>query len=341
MFVDRATLKLIAGKGGDGVVAWCRERFLPKGGPYGGNGGPGGSVLIASDPNRFSLDHLRRLTFVRAGNGKGGGANNRQGASGKDYILPVPCGTLIREPSTGRILCDFTGPGQIYTACSGGRGGRGNAFFKTSVNRIPERCTPGEQGEVRELSLELKLIADVGLVGLPSSGKSTLLNAVTATQAKTAPYPFTTLRPNIGWLEYEDYFRLSFADVPGLIEGARCNKGPGFAFLRHIERATIVVIVIACGGPVAGDPYGDFCAIRRELLAFSPETAGKPFLVALNKVDLPSAQEYVGRFRKSYPFDPETVFEISALRRTGLDSFVRAIRRWLESSRNASPSVEK
>jgi len=326
MFTDYIRLKLIAGKGGNGTIAWRREKYIPKGGPYGGNGGRGASISIVADPEIYSLDSFRNQSQLRAPNGKQGGTNNQQGGSGKELILKVPCGTLMRDAKTKTLLYDFTNPGETYQICEGGKGGKGNTFFKTSTHQAPAKCTPGTVGETREVELELKLLADVGFVGFPSAGKSTLLNKLAPIQIKTAPYPFTTLKPNISYIQFDDFSRIYLADIPGIIADAHIDRGLGLSFLRHIERSSTLVFIIDCAGVDGRDPYEDFLTLRKELEHYSPLILKKPFVVALNKVDLEEAKEYLDTFKERYPFDSSTLFEISCKEETGIASLLEKVR---------------
>lgn len=332
MFTDYVKLKLIAGKGGNGTIAWRREKYLPKGGPYGGNGGPGGSIKIIADPQLYSLDAFRNQSQIRAPNGKQGGVNNRQGATGKDLTLKVPCGTLVRDVKTQTVLFDLTKPGQTVQICVGGKGGKGNTFFKTSTNRAPAKCTLGQEGSTKEVELELKLIADIGFVGLPNAGKSTLLTKLASIKVKTAPYPFTTLKPNISYIDFDDFSRIYLADIPGIIADAHLNRGLGMSFLRHIERSSTLIFVIDCASINGRDPYNDFLILRKELEHYSPSILKKPFLVALNKVDQKEAKTYVEAFKARYPFDSSTLFEISALKKIGLSPLIEKMQAFAQAN---------
>jgi GTP-binding protein len=291
MFTDTASLSLQAGSGGNGVVAWRREKFIPKGGPCGGNGGPGGSVIIRADTNFRSLDTYRNRSLIKAENGGSGGPNNKQGKRGRDAIIRVPCGTLVKEMPSGRLLADLTRDGDEYIACHGGKGGLGNTFFKTATNQAPAKSTPGKEGDALRIELELKLIADIGFLGLPNAGKSTLLAQIGARDIKTGAYPFTTLKPNILTLEFDDYSRIRIADIPGIIEGAHEGKGLGHTFLRHIERTKAIVFVIDMSGIDGRSPVDDLATLRSELAAYSPSLLTKPSLIACNKVDTEAGKE--------------------------------------------------
>ena len=325
MFTDSVKIKLRAGKGGDGAIAWRREKYIPKGGPYGGNGGNGGSIFLKSDSHVFSLDSYRNRRLIDAENGRPGGANNKQGRSGKNCIVRVPCGTLVKDLETGAILYDFTKSGETILICSGGKGGKGNTFFKTPTNRAPAKATPGKKGDLKDIELELKLIADVGLVGFPNAGKSTLLSKLAAAKVKTGAYPFTTLHPNLSFLEFEDFSRIYIADIPGIIPNAHLNKGLGLSFLKHVERSSVLIYLIDVSGEEGRDPIFDFERLRQEVEAYSLEILDKPFLVALNKIDKASS-ENVRAFREKWPFDQTLLFEISALQERGLSSLVESMR---------------
>ncbi len=325
MFTDSVKMKLNAGKGGNGTIAWRREKYIPKGGPYGGNGGNGGSIIIKSDPQIFSLDDYRNRRLIFAENGRPGGTNNRHGRNGKDLTINVPCGTLIRDAETGGLLYDFTAPGEEFLICLGGRGGKGNTFFKTPTNQAPAKATPGKEGEVKDVELELKLIADVGFVGFPNAGKSTLLSKLAAIEVKSGAYPFTTLKPNLSYIEFEDFSRIYLADIPGIIPDAHNDRGLGLSFLKHVERSSTLIYIIDISGEEGRDPFKDFHILRDEVKAYSPVIVNKPFLVALNKVDKES-NENLQVFKENYPFDPETLFEISALEENGLAPFVEKMR---------------
>jgi GTP-binding protein len=331
MFIDRVTVKLIAGKGGNGVVAWRREKFIPKGGPSGGNGGKGGSIVLKADANVSSLEWFHRRGIIKAANGGQGGSNNCQGRSVKDLVIPVPCGTLVKNPKTDEVIFDFTENGQEFLICRGGRGGRGNDSFKTPTNQAPNKCTPGSDGESTEVELELKLIADVGLVGFPNAGKSSLIKALTYVKVKVAPYPFTTLTPNLGFISYPEQERILIADIPGLIRGASNNRGLGFEFLRHIERTHVLVYVLDASGIDGRTPWEDYAVLREELAAYNPELLEKPFLVALNKVDTEEAAENITAFRKKVKVPAKKLFLISAATGEGLDAFREALRKLVKA----------
>lgn len=325
MFVDRVEIEFIAGKGGNGLVSWRREPYLPKGGPWGGNGGPGGSVILVANPQIPSLDSLRHCRILRAESGQQGGTAKRQGRKGENLIVEVPCGTLIKDCETGEILYDLTEEGQRLSLCQGGNGGRGNASFRSSRNRAPHFATEGADGEVRRVELELKLIADVGFIGFPNAGKSTLLQSITQVPVKIAPYPFTTLHPNLGYIECEDFTRVLLADIPGLIKGAHQDRGLGFEFLRHIERTRVLVFLLDCSCIDDRDPISDYKILREELEAYDGQLLDRPYFVLLNKMDADGASEWAARFRKEVDLLPDQLFEISALEGRGVDHFVRVL----------------
>lgn len=325
MFVDRVSLELRAGKGGNGVVAWRREKFIPKGGPCGGNGGKGGDVILKADTQIPSLDWFRNRRLLHAENGQQGGSNCRQGRNGESLTLLVPCGTLVRNVNNGEILADLTEDGQTWIACRGGKGGRGNDSFKSSVNRAPNQWTPGKEGELLRVELELKLIADVGLVGFPNAGKSTLIEAVSRARVKIAAYPFTTLHPNLGHIQTDDYRRILIADIPGIIEGAHQNRGLGFEFLRHIERTKLLIFVLDASGVDGRDPIHDYEILRAELEAYNPDLLQRPYLVVLNKMDVPEAQEHIAAFIQKFKLPKNKLFQISAYTGEGVAALVNRI----------------
>ncbi len=335
MFIDSATVTLRAGKGGNGVVAWRRELYVPKGGPAGGNGGTGGSILLRTDSHVVSLEGFRNRRIIQAENGLPGGSGLKHGRKGKDLELTVPCGTLVKDAVTKEILYDFTAEGQEFLICKGGKGGKGNNCFKSPTNQAPNTCTPGLEGESREIELELKLIADVGLIGIPNAGKSTLMSKLTYVRVKIGAYPFTTLHPNLSYVQFPDLSRILIADIPGLIENAHQNKGLGIAFLRHIERSSVLLFVIDISGFEGRDPRDDFKVLRNELEAYNPELLQRPFLVALNKIDQEGAEEHLQNFYRDYPFDKGTLFPISAINAEGLEPLKGAIRQLVEGEKHA------
>lgn len=324
VFVDKVKLKLQAGKGGNGVVAWFRAAYIPKGGPTGGNGGPGGDIIIEADEHIYSLEYYRDRCQMAAGGGAHGGSNQRQGGRGKHLVLKVPCGTLVKEASTGVILADLTHHKEKWIACRGGKGGRGNYSFRSSTRQAPNFATPGRDGEALDVELELKLIADVGLVGFPNAGKSTLISSLANVRVKTASYPFTTLYPNLGYLRLDNGERLLVADIPGIIEGAHQDKGLGLSFLRHIERTDLLVFVLDASGIDGRDPYSDYEILCKELAAYSPTLLQKPSVVVLNKSDTEEAQEHLAAFKTRYRGTaPYTI--LSAYAGDGLETFIQLL----------------
>jgi len=323
MFVDSVTVKLSAGRGGNGVIAWRRAKYIPKGGPAGGNGGNGGSVILEADPEIPSLEHFRNRRILKAQNGIQGGAKNCHGKNGQDLLLKIPMGTLVKDAATKEVLFDFTEKGQKWKICTGGRGGKGNNHFKTPTHQAPYVCTEGTSGESRDVELELKLIADVGFVGMPNAGKSTLISRLAHIEVKIAPYLFTTLRPNLGIVQFPER-RLLIADIPGIIENAHKNKGLGFAFLRHIERTSILAFLIELAPYQERDPFEEFQMLKRELAAYNSALLDKPYLVLLNKIDQEGASELAASFRSRY--SGNHLFEISAREGTGLSQVKEAMR---------------
>ncbi|MBI3508568.1 MAG: Obg family GTPase CgtA [Chlamydiia bacterium] len=317
MFVDRVTLSLSAGKGGNGVIAWRREKFIPKGGPAGGDGGKGGSIYLITDPQVHSLEDYRNRRIIKAQNGMPGAGNDCKGKNGEDLYLKIPLGTLVKDAQTGQVLSDFTQEGQTWKICAGGIGGKGNSRFKSSTHQAPFFCTEGKPGESCE-------------VGMPNAGKSTLISKLAHIHVKIAPYPFTTLRPNLGIVEFDDFSRILIADIPGIIEKASENRGLGFEFLKHIERTSVLVFLIELAPFEERDPYEEFLMLRRELSAYDAQLLEKPYLVVLNKIDKEGAQELADHFKKCY--GQENIFEISALEGTGLDPIKEALQQLHHSS---------
>lgn len=288
MFFDQARIYVKGGDGGNGIVAFRREKFVPRGGPSGGNGGRGGNVVVVVDPALNTLFPYQQQIHYRAERGVHGGRSNMTGANGPDLLLPVPRGTAVRDAETGDLLGDLTRPGQTLVVAQGGRAGRGNAAFKSSRNKAPRIAEKGESGEERWLLLELKLVADVGIIGVPNAGKSTLLSVVSAAKPKIADYPFTTVEPSLGVAEV-NHRQIVLVDIPGLLEGAHEGVGLGLDFLRHIERTRMLIHLLNGDSP---DPLGDFAAINQELELFNPALLERPQIVVLNKLDLPQAQEH-------------------------------------------------
>jgi GTP-binding protein len=283
MFVDLVTIRVAAGTGGSGAASFARFKYKPKGGPDGGDGGRGGSVYLKGDGNLATLLDYRYKTAWKAERGQHGKGKNMTGASGEDLYLPVPPGTVVRDVATGEVLGEVLRPGDVLLVAKGGRGGRGNSHFATPTHRAPREWEPGEEGEERDLELTLKLIADVGLVGEPNAGKSTLLSVVSAARPKIADYPFTTLEPNLGVVGLSDHRTFVVADIPGIIEGAHEGKGLGLQFLRHVERTRVLAFLVPLDAP---DPQAVYDRLRHEIEAYSEELARKPHVLLLSKRDL-------------------------------------------------------
>jgi GTP-binding protein len=314
MFYDQAEIYVKAGDGGDGCVAFRREKYVPYGGPAGGDGGKGGDVLLTVDPHLNTLYSFNKRRHFRAKRGQHGRGKNQHGAAGDVIRVAVPPGTVVYDADSGEMLGDLTELGQELVVAQGGRGGRGNARFATSTNQAPRIAEHGEPGDERNLRLELKLLADVGVVGLPNAGKSTLLAAVTAARPKIAPYPFTTLQPNLGVVVLDPETEFVLADIPGLIEGASDGKGLGHEFLRHIERTRVLIHLL---DGLSADPLADFDVINGELAAFGHGLAEKPQLVVLNKLDMPEVRERWPELKTALRTRGHAAIAISALAREG------------------------
>jgi GTP-binding protein len=331
LFVDQVTVTAKAGRGGDGCVSFRREARVPKGGPDGGHGGDGGSITLIADENVSSLAYFRFHPIIKAKNGASGEGGNRQGKRGADVRLGVPVGTVVKEADGGGVLSDLKAHGQSFVAARGGRGGRGNASYATATHQTPREWQPGRPGEAGQLFLELKLIADVGLVGFPNAGKSTLISRISAARPLIADYPFTTLTPNLGVVDIGEYRSFVVADIPGLIEGAHLGQGLGIRFLRHIERTKILIHIIDVSPYSGRDPLEDYRVIMKELEAFSPEVAARPQVLAANKVDLLGDDKTrLLRLRRMAARKKIPLFAISALKRDGLRPLVEAVARMLE-----------
>jgi GTP-binding protein len=319
VFLDRARVRVRAGDGGKGAISFRREAHVPRGGPDGGDGGRGGDVVLEVDGDLATLSEFRYLRSASAGSGVPGSGRDRTGRSGQDRVLRVPPGTVVADSATGERVADLVTPGEALVVARGGRGGRGNARFASSVRRSPRIAEDGEPGEERELELELKLIADVGLVGLPNAGKSSLLAALTRAKPKIADYPFTTLVPNLGVARLEDR-ELVVADIPGLIEGAHAGAGLGEEFLRHIERTRLLVQVIDAAAP---EPLTDIRTVEEELRAYGHGLAERPRIFALNKVDLPEARAAAPELQRR--LGPDRAAAISATTGQGVDALAQLI----------------
>lgn len=330
MFVDQVRVTVKAGKGGNGCVSFRREYRVPKGGPDGGRGGDGGSVYFVSDASVSSLSWFRFHPDLKAKNGAHGEGSNRQGKRGADLRLRVPVGTVVKEKDSDEVLFDFIRPGQIFEAARRGRGGRGNASFATSTRQAPRESRPGTPGEEKELSLELKLIADVGLVGFPNAGKSTLISKISAARPLIADYPFTTLTPNLGVVDIGEYRSFVVADIPGLVAGAHLGQGLGVRFLRHIERTKMLVHLVDVSPYTGRDPVEDYHVIMKELRAFNPDVAARPQVLAANKVDLLGKDKSrLTSIKKLAAGKKIPFFAISAIKEEGLRPLVEALARGL------------
>ncbi len=335
-FVDRVKVNISAGDGGDGCVAFRREKYVPKGGPAGGNGGHGGSVYILASNDIDSLIDLYYQPHQRAEHGVPGQGKQRHGKGGRDLHIPVPCGTVVKSVDSGEVVGEVVEDGDSLLIARGGKGGWGNMRFTSSTHQAPRESTPGEKGEVRCVLLELKTVADVGLVGYPNAGKSTLLSRISHAHPKIAPYPFTTLNPVIGTVEYEDFNKLRVADIPGLIDGAHKGVGLGYEFLRHIERSRFLVFVIDMAGVDGRNPSHDFESLRKELQLYREDLAVRPYLVVANKMDDPASKKKLSDFERETGEKPVPV---SAMKGTGIAGLKEKLHDffWMETGRNFMP----
>lgn len=318
MFVDVAKIFIKSGNGGNGAVSFRREKYVPLGGPDGGDAGNGGDVVFEVDSNMRTLLDFKYKRKHSAQNGENGGKSNMYGKDGEDLIIKVPSGTVVRDSETQRVMCDLTKEGQRYIACKGGRGGRGNAKYATPTRQAPDFAEPGMPGEERWVTLELKLLADVGLVGFPNVGKSTILSMVTGAKPKIANYHFTTLTPNLGVVEMPGVKSFVLADIPGLIEGAHEGVGLGIEFLRHVERTKVLIHVIDVSGIEGREPLDDFEKINEELKLYSEKLSTKPQIVAANKTDIPGFEENLEKLTYEMEKRGIKVFKVSAATNQGL-----------------------
>ncbi len=336
MFLDEVTISVKAGDGGNGIVAFRREKYVPFGGPAGGDGGKGGDVVLVVNPRLNTLSNFQHKHHFKAGKGANGGNFNRTGASGADLELEVAPGTIARDTATGSTIADLTLLGQRVVVAHGGRGGRGNARFKSSTNQAPRVAEKGAPGEEHWISLELKLIADVGIVGVPNAGKSTLLSVISAARPKIANYPFTTLSPNIGVAAVGDR-EIVFADIPGLVEGAHMGVGLGHSFLRHIQRTRLLVHLL---DGEHDNPVGDYVQTNTELALYDPALAQKPQIVVLNKIDLPQAETALPRIRREIRRHGNTVMAVSAATHQGVRDLLNAVAQSLDTLPSEAPEIE-
>lgn len=322
MFIDIANIKLKAGKGGDGAVAWRREKFEPAGGPAGGDGGNGGSIIIKTDSGLHTLMDFRYKREYKAPNGENGMSKKKFGKHGEDIVLRVPVGTLVKDTKTGGVIVDLKEIGQEYVICKGGRGGRGNAKFTTSTRQAPAFAQAGSNGQEKEITLELKLLADVGLVGFPNVGKSTLLSVVSSAKPKIANYHFTTIKPNLGVVSLGEEMGFVIADIPGLIEGASEGLGLGDEFLKHVERTKVLIHVIDGSGVEGRDPIDDFYKINEELRNYNEKLAEKPQIIFVNKMDIPGAEENLEKIKEEFS-DKYEIFSGSVATTENLDTLLK------------------
>lgn len=334
MFIDEVTVTLKSGDGGDGCVSFRRERFRPKGGPDGGNGGKGGSVILVCDENVADLTDYKFAPKARAENGEAGKGNSRFGKNGRNKELPVPPGLVVSDAETGEVWAELLTHGEEILLLKGGLGGVGNESFKSPEDQAPRRYTPGEPGEERSFKFVLKTIADAGMVGLPNAGKSSLMGKLTRNQPKTGAYPFTTLHPSVGIIHFDEkYARASLADIPGLVEGAHENRGLGHRFLRHIERCRSLLLIIDFAGVDGRSPLEDYATLLDELRRYDPAMLEKPISVVANKIDLPASAAFLTAFRQAYPEVP--LLPISVETGEGLD----ALKAHLATLAPAKPSA--
>ncbi|MBI3753261.1 MAG: GTPase ObgE [Deltaproteobacteria bacterium] len=328
-FIDEAKIYAQAGSGGRGCVSFRREKYIPKGGPDGGDGGKGGDISIVADSRLASLLDFKYKKHYAAERGEHGQGKNCAGKDGQNLIIHVPVGTVIKDAEGGEIIEDLTRDGQSIIIAKGGRGGKGNAFFASSTYQAPKFAQPGEKGEERWLHLELKLLADVGIIGFPNAGKSTLISHISAAKPKIADYPFTTLQPHLGVVRFGGHQDFVVADIPGLIEGAHTGKGLGIKFLKHIERTSLFIHLIDISPQTGRDPIRDFEIINTELKAFNSDMAKRPQIVALNKVDITEARERLSGLLKFFKEKDMLVFSVSAATGEGLDKLVKYAGRWV------------
>lgn len=332
MFADRARIVIKSGKGGDGHVSFRREKYVPNGGPDGGDGGDGGDVIFEVDEGLNTLTDFRHIHNYKAGSGEDGGKRNCRGKNGEDIIIKIPYGTVIKEAESGKVITDMSGDNKRIVLLYGGKGGNGNQHYATSTMQAPKYAQPGQPAKELELQLELKVIADVGLVGFPNVGKSTLLSRVTNARPKIANYHFTTLNPNLGVVDLEDAKGFVIADIPGLIEGASEGVGLGHEFLRHIERTKVIIHIVDAASTEGRDPVTDVYAINKELEAYNPEIAARPQVIAANKIDMiyEEDNDAVGRIKSEFEPKGIKVFPISAVSGEGVRELLYYVNNLLE-----------
>ncbi len=337
-FIDEAIITVRSGDGGNGCLSFRREKYVPLGGPDGGDGGKGGDVTLVSSQDRRTLYPFRFKHEFTAQRGGGGEGRQRTGKSGSDLVIEVPPGTIVRDAETGDIIKDFCLPGESFIIARGGRGGKGNTHFKSSTHRTPRFAQPGEAGEVKQLKLELKLLADVGIIGFPNAGKSTLISVISAARPKIADYPFTTLVPNLGVVKAGDREPFVVADIPGLIAGAHTGAGLGIHFLRHIERTRMLVHLIDASAIDPEKPLEAYDAINTELSSYSPDLARKPQIIALNKLDLPGTEERARAFKAALK-KRSKLYLISAATVKGVDQLLAQISNRLDELKDERPQA--
>ncbi|KAB0670153.1 GTPase ObgE [Oryzomonas sagensis] len=333
-FIDEVTLFTASGHGGAGCVAFRHEKFIEFGGPSGGDGGKGGDVIFVATSGLSTLLELRHRPHQKAEKGHNGMGKNRHGAGGEDLVIRVPVGTVVKDAETDDTLADLTEDGQKVILLKGGRGGQGNARFATATNKAPKFSQPGEEGEERKLRLELKLMADVGLLGLPNAGKSSLISKISAARPKIADYPFTTMVPSLGVVAYKNYRSFVVADIPGIIEGAHAGAGLGHRFLKHLERSGILLHLVDISWMPDRDPLAEYQAVCRELALFSPELAAKEQVVVITKTDLPQTRERLAEIRAWFEGRKITVFPISSATGEGVEALLDEIARRLWADRD-------
>jgi GTP-binding protein len=335
MFVDEALITVKAGRGGDGICSFRREMFVPRGGPDGGDGGNGGDIICMASHRLTTLLDLRYQRHYEAEDGRAGGGSNCTGRSGNDVTITLPVGTVVYDDQTGEVLADLLTDGETVIIARGGRGGRGNSNFATSTNQVPTRFTHGTAGEERSLRLELKLLADVGLVGFPNAGKSTLIAAISAARPKIADYPFTTLVPHLGVVRWGSHRSFVVADIPGLIEGAHEGKGLGFQFLRHIERTAFLLHLIDVSEWPSEDPVTSFEILRKELRAYDERLAGRPFAVVATKIDVSGHSDRLAQLQAYCRRKHYTCLPISAATGQGIEALLAFVGTQVEHLRKA------
>jgi GTP-binding protein len=340
-FIDEAKIYIKAGDGGRGCVSFRREKFVPRGGPNGGDGGNGGDIVMVARRNMSSLLDHRYQQHYRAKRGVHGKGKDQHGKNAEDLFIPVPMGTMIKEFETGEFYGDLTEDGQTLVVARGGKGGRGNARFVTPTNQAPKEAEPGVEGKERTLKLELKLLADVGLLGFPNAGKSTLISTISSARPKIADYPFTTLVPNLGVVSYGDGATFVLADIPGLIEGAHEGAGLGIQFLRHIERTKILIHLLDLSPITNRDPIEDYETMNRELKAYSEKLSKKPQILALNKIDITEAREDLEKIEKHFNNSGIKTFPISSATGEGTKELIWEVVKGLEELARVQDTVEE